>query len=173
MGKFVAASGLMAPGLMAPGLMAAGLMAAGLAAGSAWADCSPGTLELRSGTGSVMRFTVEIADSGAERAQGLMNRPALATSAGMLFVYDAPQHARFWMRNTLVPLDMIFADATGLVTRVHSDAVPLDDTSIDGGEGVVLVLEINGGLAKRLGIGPGAALRHPAITQSAAVWPCD
>ena len=152
---------------------ALGLMAAGLAAGSAGAECSPGKLELRSATGSVMRLSVEIADSASERAQGLMDRPALATSAGMLFVYDTPQHARFWMRNTLIPLDMIFADATGLVTRVHSNAVPLDDTAIDGGEGVTFVLEINGGLAVRLGIGPGAAFRHPAIAQGAAVWPCD
>jgi hypothetical protein len=77
------------------------------------------------------------------------------------------------MRNTLIPLDMIFADATGLVTRVHSNAVPLDETSIDGGEGVALVLEINGGLAKRLGLGPGAVLRSEAVDQGQALWRCD
>ena len=143
-----------------------------LAAGPALADCAPGTVELRSGTGSVMRFSVEIADTAAERAQGLMNRPAIATAAGMLFVYDAPHKAQFWMRNTLIPLDLIFADATGLVTRVHSNAVPLDATSIDGGEGVSLVLEINGGLAKRLGVAEGAVLRSDLIDPALAIWPC-
>ena len=144
-----------------------------LLAGAAQADCAPGTVEVRSDNGSVMRFSVEIADTAGERTQGLMNRPAMPTSAGMLFVYDAPQRARFWMRNTLIPLDMIFADETGLVTRVHSNAVPLDETSIDGGEGVALVLEINGGLAKRLGLGPGAVLRSDAMDQGQALWQCD
>ena len=60
----------------------------------------------------------------------------LATSAGMIFVYDAPTHPQFWMRNTLIPLDMIFADAKGRVTRVHSNAIPHDETPIDGGQGV-------------------------------------
>jgi len=142
-------------------------------AGGAQAECAPGTVELRAGNGSVMRFSVEIADSAAGRAQGLMNRPTMAKSAGMLFVYDAPQHARFWMRNTLIPLDMIFADAEGRVTHVHSNAVPMDDTGIDGGEGVLLVLEINGGLAQRLGVEAGAVLRHPAVDQGKAAWACE
>lgn len=90
----------------------------------------------------------------------------------MLFVYDAPQIATFWMRNTLIPLDMIFADETGLVTHVHENAVPLDETTINGGENVQYVLEINGGLAGRLGIGPGTELRHPSIGDQAA-WPCE
>ena len=143
-----------------------------LAAGPGLADCAPGTVEMRAASGSVMRFSVEIADTLAERSQGLMNRPTMATSAGMLFVYDKPQPARFWMKNTLIPLDMLFADATGLVTRVHSNAVPLDPTTIDGGEDVTLVLEINGGLAKRLGVDAGAVLRSDMIEQGLAIWPC-
>jgi hypothetical protein len=89
----------------------------------------------------------------------------------MLFVYESPRRAQFWMKNTLIPLDMIFADATGTVTRIHSGAIPGDLTPIDGGEGVAFVLEINGGLAERLGLGPGAELRHPAIGPGAA-WSC-
>jgi uncharacterized membrane protein (UPF0127 family) len=77
------------------------------------------------------------------------------------------------MKNTLIPLDMIFADETGRVTRVHANAVPGDTTPIDGGNDVRFVLEINGGLAKRLGIVPGAEMRHPSIPQDGAVWPCD
>ena len=71
----------------------------------------------------------------------------------MLFVYEGPRRVAFWMKNTLIPLDMIFADATGRVTRVHANAVPLDETPIDGGEGVQFVLEINGGLADAAGAG--------------------
>ncbi len=76
------------------------------------------------------------------------------------------------MKNTKIPLDMIFADPAGRVTRVHAQAVPGDLTPIDGGEGVLAVLEINGGLAARMGIAPGAVIRHPALDQSRAAWPC-
>lgn len=136
------------------------------------AACAPDSVELR-GPSGVARFTVEVADTGAERARGLMFRESMARSAGMLFVYEAPQRASFWMKNTLIPLDMIFADETGRVTRVHSNAVPHDTTPIEGGDGVRFVLEINGGLARRMGIGPGSDMRHPAIPQATAVWPCD
>ena len=77
------------------------------------------------------------------------------------------------MKNTLIPLDIIFADMTGKVTRVHANAIPQDLTPIDGGEGVGFVLEINGGLAEKLGIGPGTEFRHPTIPQDNAAWPCD
>ena len=149
------------------------ILAAGLGlSGPVAAACQPESVEIRGPAGTA-RFTVEIADDGAERAQGLMFRESMPMGAGMLFVYDAPQRASFWMQNTLIPLDMIFADKTGRITRVHSDAVPGDTTPIDGGEEVLFVLEINGGLAKRMGIAEGGALRHPAIDPALAVWPCD
>lgn len=134
--------------------------------------CLPDRVDIR-GPGGQQRFTVEVADDGAERAQGLMFREAMPSSAGMLFVYDAPQRAAFWMKNTLIPLDMIFADETGRVRRVHSNAVPGDTTPIEGGEGIRFVLEINGGLAARMGIAEGAELRHPSIPQRTAAWPCE
>ncbi|MEZ5755668.1 MAG: DUF192 domain-containing protein [Paracoccaceae bacterium] len=136
------------------------------------ASCAPDVVELR-GPGGQQRFSVELADDGAERAQGLMFRESMPMSSGMLFVYEAPQRASFWMKNTLIPLDMIFADETGRVTRVHAEAIPGDTTPVDGGDGVRFVLEINGGLAARMGIVPGAALRHPAIPQDRAAWPCE
>jgi uncharacterized protein len=142
-----------------------------LVAGAAYADCRPDTIEVR-GQGGVTRFTIEVADTNAERSQGLMFRENLPASAGMLFIYDSPRRASFWMKNTLIPLDMIFADKTGTVTRIHENAVPGDQTSIDGGPGVQFVLEINGGLARRLGVVEGSALRHPAIDQSLAALPC-
>jgi uncharacterized protein len=138
----------------------------------AQAACRADAVDLRGSFGQA-RFSVEVADTGAERAQGLMFRDSLPRSAGMLFVYPGPQRVSFWMKNTLIPLDMIFADAAGRVTRVHAMAVPGDLTPIDGGEGVVAVLEVNGGLARQLGIAPGAELRHPALDQGEAVWPCE
>lgn len=138
-----------------------------------WAEpqCDANRLSVR-WEGGQETFAVEIADDAQERAQGLMFRKTLDIGAGMLFVYDSPHQVAFWMKNTLVPLDMIFADMTGRVTRVHANAVPGDLTPIDGGEGVAFVLEINAGLAEKLGITPGAEFRHPAIPQDQAVWPC-
>ena len=148
-------------------------LALGLAgAGGAHAACRENAVELRGDWGAA-RFGVEIADDVAERAQGLMNRETLAASHGMLFVYDRPQPVSFWMRNTLIPLDMVFVGPDGVVTRVHENAVPLDETPIDGGDGVLMVLEIRGGLAGSLGIAPGSQLRHPALDQDTAAWPCD
>jgi hypothetical protein len=145
--------------------------AAALAAGAAWGACDPGQVELRTTAGGVVRFSVDLALTPEAQARGLMFRERMARSAGMLFVYPTPRRASFWMKNTLIPLDMIFAGPDGVVTRVHAQAVPGDLTPIDGGEGVLAVLEINGGLAARLGIGAGAQMRHPAFGAGAA-WPC-
>lgn len=142
--------------------------------GVAWAEaaCAPDRLDIRWHDGRES-FAVELADDPAERAQGLMFRESLPAAQGMLFVYDTPGRPSFWMKNTLIPLDMIFADPTGTVTRVHANAVPGDLTPIDGGPGVMFVLEINAGLSARLGIAPGAILRHPSIPAASAAWPCD
>ncbi|MBL9050251.1 MAG: DUF192 domain-containing protein [Tabrizicola sp.] len=148
-----------------------GLALAALPA-AAEASCSPERLDLR-WPGGRESFAVELADDGAERARGLMFRESLDPAGGMLFVYEGPRRPQFWMKNTLIPLDMVFADATGTVTRVHANAVPGDLTPIDGGEGVVYVLEINAGLADKLGIGPGAEFRHPSIPSAIAAWACD
>ena len=143
-----------------------------LAAGGAFAaPCSPDRIDLRAGDSKVS-FSIEIADDDAERSQGLMFRETMPKSAGMLFVYETPRRAVFWMKNTFIPLDMIFANEEGRVTRVHANAIPEDETMIDGGKDVKFVLEINGGLAARLGITEGADLRHPSIDQTNAVWPC-
>ncbi|QMU57368.1 MAG: DUF192 domain-containing protein [Boseongicola sp.] len=133
--------------------------------------CQPDRVDLRGDFGRA-RFTVELADEPSERSQGLMHRESMATGAGMLFAYEHPQSVAFWMRNTLIPLDMIFADSVGVVMRVHENAIPLDETAIEGGQNIQFVLEINGGLADRMGISVGSQLRHPVIGANAA-WPCD
>ena len=140
-----------------------------LTVGTVSAACRDDQVELR-WPGGQARFAVELADTDAERSRGLMFVESMPRSAGMLFVYESPRRATFWMKNTLIPLDMIFADASGRVTKVHTNAQPQDLTTIDGGDGVKLVLEINGGLAARLGISPGAEMRHPAIADPA--WSC-
>jgi uncharacterized membrane protein (UPF0127 family) len=139
-------------------------------AGGAAAECREDRVSVLGDFGRV-GFSVEVADEPAERSRGLMFVAEMDLFEGMLFVYERPQRAWFWMRNTLIPLDMLFADATGTITRIHANAVPLDETPIDGGEGVRFVLEINGGMAERLGIAPGDRLQHPAIGPGAAA-PC-
>lgn len=143
-----------------------------LFAGAAVADeCRNDSVALK-GAWGMARFTVEIADDPAEQAQGLMHRTSMPMGAGMYFVYQRPRPASFWMRNTLIPLDMLFIDAQGVVKHIHHNAVPLDETPIPGGEGILAVLEINGGLAARLGIETGSFVRHPAHAGHAPVWPC-
>ncbi len=145
---------------------------AALAGGPAAAACSDGVAEFR-WPGGGARFAVEIADDAEERARGLMYRESLASGAGMLFIYEHPQQVSFWMRNTLIPLDMIFIGADGRVAAVHAMAEPGDLTAIPGPADTLMVLEINGGLAARLGLKGGAELRHPALDQSRALWPCS
>lgn len=139
-----------------------------LAAGAASAECREDRVTLVGDFGQAS-FRVRVADDPNERAQGLMNVPSLPTMEGMLFVYEEPGPASFWMENTLIPLDMLFADASGTVTAIHENAVPGDRTPIPGGEAVQFVLEVNGGLAQRLGLAVGDRLQHPAIGEGAAL----
>lgn len=138
---------------------------------SVWAACSDDTVWIRGDFGQA-RFAVEIADDPQERALGLMHRTEMASSAGMLFVYQRPQALAFWMRNTLISLDMIFVDPTGQVKHIHRRAEPLSETSIPGGDGLTHVLEINGGMSDLLGLDVGSQLRHPSFDQGIAAWPC-
>lgn len=108
-------------------------------------------------------FLVRVADDAASRAQGLMFVESMPEDEGMLFIYPSPQHARFWMKNTYIPLDMIFVDADGLVLRLHEGAEPLDETIIDGGSGVSAVLEVNAGVVDSIGVEMGDRLLHPSL----------
>lgn len=138
--------------------------------GAAAAECRDDRVTIRGGFGEA-HFSVAVADDTAERAQGLMNVPEMPTLQGMLFAYSEPQPVAFWMENTLIPLDMIFAGEDGTITKIHENAVPMDRTSIPGGDAVKFVLEINGGLARRLGIEVGDAIQHPLVGEG-AVLPC-
>ncbi|MCC7271056.1 MAG: DUF192 domain-containing protein [Alphaproteobacteria bacterium] len=108
-------------------------------------------------------FRIEIADTETERAKGLMFRTELAPDAGMLFDYHREQLASFWMQNTLIPLDMIFISADGVVKTIHVNARPLDTTSIPSGVPVRFVLEIPGGRSQEIGLKVGDRVEHPRV----------
>lgn len=141
------------------------------AASSVAAACQADAVTLKNDQAEI-RFSIELAQTPAERSRGLMFREHLPARAGMLFVFERPQRVAFWMKNTLIPLDMIFVDKSGTVTRVHQGAIPGDETPIPGGDQVYSVLEINAGLAERYGIVEGTVLRHKVFSDGPAAWPC-
>jgi uncharacterized protein len=111
-------------------------------------------LTITSGT-RVHRFTVEVAATPQEQAYGLMNRSELAPDHGMIFPFDPPRDAAFWMKNTLIPLDMVFVRADGSIANIAANTVPLSLEPVPSDGPVKAVLEIAGGRAAELGIKPG------------------
>jgi uncharacterized membrane protein (UPF0127 family) len=106
------------------------------------------------------RFAIELALTPEEQAQGLMFRRSLAADAGMLFDFGETRDAAFWMKNTLIPLDMLFIDGDGHVADIHERAVPLSEDPIESKVPVRAVLEVNGGTVGRLGIHVGDVVHH-------------
>lgn len=105
------------------------------------------------------RFTVELARTSAEQAQGLMNRTSMAADRGMLFPFAQPKYASFWMKNTFIPLDILFIRADGSVDRIAENTIPESLEPIVSGGEVAAVLELAGGTAARLGIDETATVR--------------
>lgn len=108
-------------------------------------------------------FTVEVVDTPEGRAQGLMFRAELAPDAGMLFDFHDARPVSFWMRNTLIPLDMIFIRSDGTIANIKVKAEPLDLTSVPSDGPVEFVLEIAGGRSEELGIEAGDSVEHDRI----------
>ena len=106
-------------------------------------------------------FNVEIAASEAAREKGLMYRRFMPADRGMLFEFEREAPVSFWMKNTYIPLDMIFIARDGSVTRVAADAEPLSEAIVPSGGPCVAVLELNGGTAARIGLKVGDKVRHP------------
>jgi uncharacterized membrane protein (UPF0127 family) len=119
-------------------------------------------LEIVTGSGRY-KFRVELAQTPEQMAQGLMFRRSLDADAGMLFDYRSVQPVSFWMRNTLIPLDMLFISEDGRIAGIHERAVPLSEQAILSPGPVRAVLELNGGTAARLGIKPGDRVLHQAF----------
>lgn len=155
----------MRTGFLALGLALAACQAAPVANNTQQAPAarvSPAGLDLIALTiesgGRNHAFTVEVARSEAQQERGLMERRTLAGDAGMLFPFDPPRPASFWMRNTLIPLDIIYIREDGSIARIVT-AKPLDATPIPSGEPIAAVLEIGGGRAAQLGIKQGDIAR--------------
>lgn len=119
-----------------------------------------GPLVIESQSGKQHKFTVELADTDERRAYGLMFRQSMPADQGMIFDFKVDQPVAMWMRNTRIPLDMLFIDRTGRVVNIHERAIPLDETSISSDGPVRSVLELNGGTASRLGLKAGDRVRH-------------
>ncbi len=119
------------------------------------------SLTIESGGGVRHVFRIEVAVTPEQKATGLMFRRELAADAGMLFTYETPQVIQMWMRNTLIPLDMVFIGADGRVINVAERTVPESLAIIPSAGPAIGVLEVAGGTAARLRIRPGDRVIHP------------
>lgn len=117
------------------------------------------TLDIVTSRGPV-RFKVQVADTPATRDKGFMFRMSLPPDEGMLFDFKRPQRVAFWMKNTFIPLDLIFIGADGRVVSIARNAQPHDETPIPGNGMILGVLEIPGGRAAQIGVLPGDRVLH-------------
>lgn len=134
-----------------------------LALATVLAACSADTAGKLHTDKGVFAFNLEIAETPKQREVGLMYRTSLAPDAGMLFDYHGEQQVAFWMQNTLIPLDMIFIGADGIVKNIHVNARPLDTTAIPSGVPVQFVLEIAGGRSVEIGLKAGDRFEHVRV----------
>ena len=150
-------------GMAAAALALTACSGTGAAGGTASAEQSEAGLDLIPLTitqgPNVHRFTVEVARTPEEQAQGLMFRTELGADRGMLFPFPQPKFAAFWMRNTLIPLDMIFVRTDGTIDRIAENTVPQSEEPVASGGEVAAVLELAGGTTARLGIDETAVIR--------------
>jgi uncharacterized protein len=141
-----------------PAALAAGWVALCAAGHAGAADQQ--TLEIVSKTG-VHVFSVELANTDEQRARGLMFRKELPEGTGMLFDFEREADVSMWMKNTYIPLDMIFIKRDGRILRIAENTEPMSTTIIPSGGPALAVLEVIGGTAKKLGIAPGDRVAHP------------
>jgi uncharacterized membrane protein (UPF0127 family) len=123
------------------------------------------TLVINSASG-VHRFQVELADTPERRSLGLMHRRSMPANAGMLFDFKSDEPVAMWMRNTIIPLDMLFIARDGRVVNIAERTVPFSETGIPSKGPVRAVLELNAGTASRLGIKPGDRVTHPIFANA-------
>lgn len=116
-------------------------------------------LSIATRDGRVHRYRIEIAATPAQQATGMMYRTRMATDSGMIFPMNPPRPASFWMRNTFVPLDLLFIGADGRVRNIVAGAVPKSEAMLSSAGPVAAVLELKGGEAARIGAQPGDRVR--------------
>jgi uncharacterized membrane protein (UPF0127 family) len=122
-------------------------------------------LIIQSKDGKTHSFEVELALTSEQRAQGLMHRENMPADHGMLFDFGENRPVAMWMKNTPLPLDMLFIQRDGLISHIHERAVPFSEAIIDSRGPVSYVLEVNGGTADALGIRPGDRVINSRIQQ--------
>jgi uncharacterized protein len=110
-------------------------------------------------------YQVEIAESKSSRKRGLMYRESMASNQGMLLDYKRPANMAIWMKNTYIPLDIIFIDINGVILKIHEGAVPHSTKRIESDSRVRAVLEVNAGQIVEFGIKPGDQVKHPSFVQ--------
>jgi uncharacterized membrane protein (UPF0127 family) len=125
-------------------------------------------LEIHRRDGKAVHFVVELATDNAQREQGLMNRDAMAADQGMLFDFGISRPVYMWMKNTYLPLDMLFIDDKGKITHIRRDTLPLSEDIIGSHGPVRFVLEINAGAAKAQGIAEGDTVASARIARTTA-----
>ena len=138
------------------------LLALGIVAQASALAAGTGTLVLETESGD-HSFNIEVANTNQERALGLMFRRSLPADGGMLFLYDRPQPAAMWMKNTLIPLDMVFISPDGTVHRIEQNAEPHSTALIPSEGPVVGVLELNGGEAAKIRLKRGDKVLYPGL----------
>lgn len=120
-------------------------------------------LEIETAAGGRHAFDIELAVTKSQKSQGLMFRRSLPADAGMLFLYEPEQVVGMWMRNTYIPLDMLFITADGAIAKIAQRAVPESLRTISSETPVSAVLELNAGMAQKLGLRTGDRVLHPAF----------
>ena len=134
-------------------------------------ECQENVVSIHGDFG-VVDFNVEIAITSIQRTQGLMGRKKLDAQSGMLFLYERPHKISFWMKNTVIPLDILFLSMSGEISHIEHNAQPFSMKRISGGSDTIAVLEINGQSANREGIKTGDLVRHPFFLPFDVKWSC-
>ena len=122
------------------------------------------TVQIATPDARIHKFDVWVADDDQRRARGLMFVTKMEQNFGMLFIYPQPQPVAMWMKNTHIPLDMLFVRADGRVERVVENTEPMSTKTIESGGAVLAVIELNAGTAGRYKIRAGAQVIHPAFS---------
>ncbi|ARO23889.1 hypothetical protein CO659_13380 [Rhizobium sp. S9] len=123
-------------------------------------------LLIQTAAGKMLHFTVEVAATGDQRARGLMFRKSMADDAGMIFDFGQTRRVAMWMENTILPLDMLFADDTGTIRHIKENAKPYSRDIIDSMSPVKYVVELNAGIVGKLGIKPGDRIVSATTTKA-------
>ncbi len=119
-----------------------------------------GQLMFYSGSTLLKTISIEISDDEAEREQGLMYRKTMPDSCGMLFIFEFMQPLSFWMKNTFIPLDLIFLDDNYTIVNISKNATPLSEEAIPSVKEAMYVIEVNAGFCEKNNISEGKKIRY-------------